>query len=254
MIRSIATLAPLLLIAACAPQAYRADVGALIVQSHGHVGLQNSTGTLVIGQNMAELDGNLGLGDTDAAPYLRFEADWDRHRVKLNGFGYEQSGSGTLSGNFGDIPAGTAVTTSLDYVNIDVAWSYDLLADERWRLGPGVQAGYYSMKIGTNSLVPVAFETVHSEVIVPELYLDGEVKLGPVALRSNLGVMTADLGDGKGRYLDFDLGADLRLGQSFQVSAGYRHLVMDANGNASGRDFDADVYTNGFYITGGVRF
>lgn len=254
MIRSIATLAPLLLIAACAPQVFRADVGALVVQSHGNVGLQNSAGTLVIGQNMAELDGNLGLGGTDAAPYLRFEADWGRHRVKLNGFGYEQNGSGTLSGNFGDIPAGTAVTTSLDYFNVDLAWSYDLLDDPQWRLGPGVQAGYYGMKIGASSLVPVAFEEVRSDVIVPELYLDGEVILGPVTLRSNLGVMTADLGDAKGRYLDFDAGADLRLGQGFQVSAGYRHIVMDANGRASSRDFDADVYINGFYITGGVRF
>jgi hypothetical protein len=253
MSRSIAMLAPLLWLAACAPQSYRVDAGVMVVQTRGHVGLQNSTGTLVIGDNMAELDGNLGLGDTEAAPYLRFEGNWQEHRVKVSGFGFEQNGNGTLSHDFGDIPGGSAVTTSLDFFNVDVAYSYDLLHDSTWRLAPGVQAGYYAMKVGANSASPAAFEEVRTDAIVPEVYIEGEGTFGPLSLRSDLGVMTAGLGDAKGRWLDFEFAADLNL-EDFRISAGYRHIVIDANGRASDRDFDADVYLVGFFLTAGIRF
>jgi hypothetical protein len=254
MSRSIALLAVLLWSAACsAPQSYRADAGVMVIQTHGHVSLQNSAGTLVLANNVNELQGDLGLGHSEAAPYLRVEGNWGEHRVKVSGFGFEQNGDGRLDHDFGDLPAGAAVRTTLNFLNVDVAYSYDLLQDATWRLAPGVQAGYYAMKVGADSQVPVGFEEVNTDVIVPEVYIEGEGRFGPLALRSDLGAMTASLRDASGRWLDFEFAADLDLGE-FRISGGYRHIVMDAHGHANDRDFDADIYLVGFFVTAGVRF
>jgi hypothetical protein len=38
------------------------------------------------------------------------------------------------------------------------------------------------------------------------------------------------------------------------VMVGYRYILLDAYGNASGRDFDADINIQGIFISAGIRF
>lgn len=241
------------LLASCAPQVFRADAGVMFLQSRGDVALQNSGGSLSLGGSRNELPDALDLGDAQPSPFVRLIADWDEHhRVKLGLTGFGEDTTGTLQSDFGNIPAGSAVSTSMDYFAGTLAWSYDLVPGETFRVAPGVQAGFYSMNVAARS---GAFrEKVTTDVIVPEVYLDGEANLGPVALFANLGVMSADLGDADGRYVDAEAGVALRPVRQFEFIAGWRHIVMDAIGRASSRDFDSDVYVTGWFIGGGVRF
>jgi hypothetical protein len=242
------------LLASCVPHTFRADVGAMFVHTHGDVALQNSAGTLGLYAEQNDLHDSLDLGDTEGAPFVRLQADWERHRVKVGLFGFEQEGSSILQRDYGNIPAGTAVTTKLQFFNAVAAWSYDLMQGETLRLAPGVQLGYYGFDVAANSAAPAAFEKVTTDVVVPEAYVEGEVSLGLLSLNGSLGLMSADLGDANGRYLDLELGALLRPRREFEVIFGYRHIVMDAHGRASDRDFDADVFLSGWFIGGGLRF
>ena len=38
------------------------------------------------------------------------------------------------------------------------------------------------------------------------------------------------------------------------LKAGYRYILLDGYGQASSRDFDADIDLQGLYISGGIRF
>lgn len=244
----------LLLPAACAPSQLRGDIGAIFPQAKGNIGLQDSGGSHVLAANMNDLHDQLGVGDAEASPYLRLQADWERQRVRASGFGYSATGSGTLAGDYGNLPAGTPVTTSLQFFNLSTAWSYDLLGIPGFRLAPGVQLDFLSLDLSATSASPSGYEKVATDVAVPQLYVDGEIDLGPFALQANLGVMSADLGDGNGRYVDGELMGAWTPFAGFEVLVGYRYIVMDVAGRADSRDFDADVSISGWMIGGGVRF
>lgn len=244
----------LLALPACAPQAFRADVGAALVEVRGGVALQNSSGGLELGQVKNDLQGDLDVGDAKGSPYVRLEADWGRHRAQLYGFGYSSSGTGVLAADFGNIPAGATVSTELDYLNISGAWSYDVLRDERFRLAPGVKLGYYMLDVTARLAAPPGFEQVDTTTLAPQLFVEGEVVLGIVTLQADFAVMNADLGDARGRFLDTGAMAKVAVGEKVELLAGYRHTVLDVFGRADGRDFDADLDISGWFIGGGIRF
>jgi hypothetical protein len=247
---ALATIAALA--AACAPHTYRADVGAMYLQANGKISLQDSGGSLVLFDNTNDVDTNLGLGDAQGSPYVRLQADWPRHRVRLHGFGIDNDGSGTLAGQFGDIAAGTPVTTSLRFFDVNAAWSYDLLDHEKLRLGVGAELAFYSLDIAARSAS--GREDVSTDTLVPMPYGDIEYRLDPVTLGANAGLMVADLGDAYGRYWDVEASARVDVTDSIDVMAGFRYILIDAYGTASERDFDADLYFNGWFFGGGVRF
>ncbi len=241
-------------LAGCAPQVFRADAGAMFVRPRGDVALQNSAGNLVLGNNQNDIDSGMQLGETEGTPFVRLQGDWEGHRVRAHGFGLDQDGNGALQGDFGNIPVGTPVSTSLEYVSIALNWSYDLIPDTTFRLAPGLQAGFYSMNVAARSIAPAATEKVSTAVIVPQAYVEGEVDLGLLAFTGSFAVMSADLRDANGRYLDAEAAVALRPDRDFEILAGWRYIVQDAHGVATSRDFDADVYLNGWFIGGGVRF
>ena len=239
-------------LAACTPGFFRADAGAIYSQVKGSVGLQNSGGTLVIGNNMADLQDDLGVGDEQASPYVRLEADWGNHRVKVSGFRHQSSGSGTLQHPFGDLVAGSAVNSDLEFDDITASWSYDLMPTGPLRLGLGVQVGYYGVDLSVRSIG--GFETVTSDLIAPMPYVDGEVDVGIFSFGANAGALMADLHDATARYWDAEGYARMHIGPALEVLAGYRYLLIDAHGTADNRDFDADFEVTGWFLGGGIRF
>jgi hypothetical protein len=83
---------------------------------------------------------------------------------------------------------------------------------------------------------------------------EAECYLGPFTLGGNASVMSADLGDANGRYLDVEAIARWQASDDLEILAGYRYLVIDGFGRATDRDFDADIDLHGWFIGGGVRF
>ena len=249
-----AALLALTCVSACAPSAFRAHAGAAFVRVNGDMGLQNSGGGLTLNQNMNDLRDDLQSGETEATPYLRVEMDWGKQRFKVSGFGHSSAGSGTLGGDFGDIPSGSTVQSDTDFFNVTGSWSYDLMPSSLLRLAPGVQLGYYGLDVSTRSQALTAFEEVETDLIVPMPYLEAEVDLGYVAVQANVGIMSLDAGDADGRYWDAEALAILRPADGFELIGGFRYLLIDAHGTASSRDFDTDLDIFGFFLGGGISF
>lgn len=242
------------MLAACAPQNFRADVGGAFVRMQGEIGLQNSGGSLTLASNMNDVKDQLGSGETDASPYMRLEADWGPSRVKVSGFGHNSAGTGTLVGQFGDLPGGTQVSTDFDFVNVTASWSYDLMPTSLFRIAPGLQLGYYSFDMITRAQALSAFESVDTDTFTPMPYLDCEVDLGYVSVGANAGVMGIDLRDGTGRYWDAEAYVRGTPMDNLEIIAGLRYLLFDSHGRATNRDFDSDVDIFGWFIAGGIKF
>lgn len=253
MSRTLLSTAGLMTLVACAQSTYRADIGAMFSKHDGRIALQNSSGSNVLGDEMNSLEKDLGIGDTEASPYVRLQWDEEVHRVRMHGFGLHAGGSGVLNGDFGNLSSGSTVSTSMEYWNVSTAYSYALVQNYDFRLGVGAQLGFYALDVAARS--GGIREEVETSVLVPMPYVDGEFYLGDlVTLGANAGYMSADLGDGDGRYWDADVWGRVRVTDEIELLAGYRYLLMDADGRASSRDFDADLDVQGWWVGGGVRF
>lgn len=242
----------LMMLAACAPSEFRADVGAMFIEGDGEVALQNAGGSLVLGNEQSRLDEDLGLGDVEASPYLRLQWEHGLHRVRAHGFGVSASGSGRLAGDFGGIPDMSLVSTSMDFIAAGVTYSVAAFRGDDYRVGLGGELGYSFLEVATRS--GTGREEVETSVLVPMPFAEAEYRLGPVILSANAGLMSADLGDANGRYVDAEGSVRWQINDDVGLLGGYRYLVLDAYGRASSRDFDADVEFQGWFFGGGVRF
>lgn len=236
----------------CAGQTYRVDVGATFAKTKGDLALQNAPGTLVLANNENDVDGNLGVGDTEVSPYLRLQTDYEKHRVRLHGFNINADGSGTLAGAYGDLAGGSVVSTSLDLWAITAAWAYEVSRTEDYRLAVGAQLGYYSLDVAARSTV--GREAVTTDLVVPMPYGEAEVFLGDFSLGADLAFMSADIRDANGIYLDLEAYGRWQANEQFDVMLGYRYLKLDAFGRATDRDFDSDLMVDGFFIAAGIKF
>lgn len=241
----------LALTTSCANQTYRVDVGAMFAKASGDIALQNAGGSLVLHDNQNDLQDNMGLGDTEASPYVRLQMDQEKHRVRVHGFGLDAEGTGTLAGDFGGLLAGSQVTTSMEFFGIGANYSYEILRDENYRVGVGVALGFYSLDVAARS--SAGREAVETDVLVPMPYGEAEVSLGPVLVGGNFGFMSAHIRDANGIFLDGEAYAKLPI-EEFEVMLGYRYVTLDAYGEATSRDFDADIVVQGFFLGGGIRF
>lgn len=253
-LHSLLLTVPLLAFASCVGQVYRVDVGAMFAKARGDLALQNSSATSpnVLHDEQNDLDRNMGLGDTEPSPYLRVQMDQEKHRVRLHGFGVDASGSGTLGGDYGDLTAGTQVTTAMDFFAIGATYAYELLREEHYRVAAGAAFNFYSLDAAARS--PAGRESVKTDVLVPMPYVEAEGFLGPVTAGANVGLMSADLGDANGRYLDVEAYVRVQATEQLEAIIGYRYVVLDGFGRATSRDFDADVDVHGFFVGGGIRF
>lgn len=237
--------------AACAGQTYRAEAGPMFARARGEIALANSSGFLPPGN---DISGNLGLGETEASPFIRLSTDIDRHRVRLHGFYLDGEGTGTLANGqaYGNIAGPTQVQMSMDFFAIASSWCYELMREENYRIAAGAAVGFYSLDVAARSAG--GREEVTSEVVVPMPYGEAEFYWKDFTLGANVGVMAGDLGDANGRYWDLEAYGSWQADPRFDVKVGYRYLLLDGYGRASSRDFDADVDVQGFFISGGIRF
>jgi hypothetical protein len=97
-------------------------------------------------------------------------------------------------------------------------------------------------------------EAIDTSVLVPMPCAEVEGFFGPATVGANAGFMSADLGDGSGRYVDIEAYLKVRPLDGFDLLLGYRYVVLDAYGVASSRDFDADIEMQGVFVGGGIRF
>jgi hypothetical protein len=245
-----------LLFGACKANSTTVDAGAMVSWLDGSIALQNSSGNLSLGGQRNDLDGDLGMGSTQASPYLRVQWDGHPHRVRAHGFGYDANNTGRLTGDYGNIGAGASVSTSIQYLATAASYSYALTGSPHYRVGVGGQLAYYLMNaaVRTGGLGGTR-EEVETDVLVPMPFVEAEFYFRDAfTVGGNLGYMSADLGDAKGHYTDLELWGKFQATKKLDLLFGYRFIAMDGRGQASTRDFDADLHIQGLFVGGGIRF
>ncbi|MCY2955850.1 MAG: hypothetical protein NT107_02310 [Planctomycetota bacterium] len=236
----------------CTETTMRIDVGAAFTSVNGNVALQNSAGSLVLDNVPNNFDRGLGLGETEASPYVGAEANWGAHRLKTSGFYNKATGAGTLENNFGDLPANSAVTTSFDFYDLTTSYTYNLLPRSVVRLGIGIQLGIYWVDLDVDS--PGGFERINSISVAPMPCLETELDLGNFSLGASGGGIKLNYSDADMIYWDAE--AHLRFVPIAQTELilGYRYIKLDGNGVADGRDFESDFVVSGLFVGGGIHF
>lgn len=222
----------------------------------GNVALDASPpGGTALGTIQVDLDDELGIDEPYPSLLVGGKLVTDFGRISVSAFRYDESGSGTLARDFGDIGAGAAVESELRFDNIKAFWSWDLLEWGPLRIAPGVGADVFLLETSVRSVSPVsAFEEIDVTAPVPMVFLESELDLGPVVAIVEAGGMDVHLEDGDGTYWDLDGRVALRLGDQLEVFAGYRYIHLEADGVVDGQRFDADIDVTGWFLGGAIGF
>ena len=225
----------------------------------GEAALAGASGTANLGARQHGLGSDLGLDDQEPSLLVRGEASTDRFRLRLSSFRHDQSSGTLLNAPFGDLASGTPVNVDLEFLNVKAALSYDLVEFELGdagvvRLAPGIAANYIDLDISVRGVGIPGFESVRNNVLVPMPFLLGEVEAGAVFAAVDFGGLAADLGDGSGIYWDLDATIGVRPQDDIELLVGYRWVQADVPGRADGRDYDADIDVQGWFVGGGIRF
>ena len=218
----------------------------------GNVGLA-PTGNVTQPVN-ADVDSAFGLGDAEDSFYLRAEAALTFLRFTASAFQHNGTGNGTLNVNFGDLTIGTPVSSDLEMTSAKAALSFDILNLGVFRLSPGVAVDYIDMDTTVRATTVNAFETVSVNAPVPMPFLQLEGDLGFVAATLEGGWIHLNLDDAGGTFFDIEGLLRVQPFRHVELFAGYRYISIDADGDADGQDFRADLVLQGWMVGGGITF
>ena len=216
------------------------------MQLSGTLALNDSGNTNNLDNIQNDVDSAFGLGEAVGAPYVRGELDLGGIVLTGSGFTFDQTGSGTLSQPFGDIPAGTAIDTDFELLNIKGALSFDIIDVGGVRISPGVAVDFFDIDVRLENPATLEFEDVDTLAPVPMLFVQGEVSLGPVGATVDFGWMSADFGDVDGTWMDIEGLARLNLMPTLEIFAGYRYISLDSTGDADGQEYSANLQLEGW--------
>jgi hypothetical protein len=236
----------------CLGVGINADVGYSQMVLSGEMSLAPSVGSLPA--STIDVGNDLGLDDATGSPYARADAALGIVGLTLSGFGLEQSGVGTLSASFGDIPASTTVATDLQLYNLKAVAVLDILHLGPVRLSPGLGVDVFDLDLDMRSTTFGLSESIDEVLPVPILCAQAAVDLGPFSALADLGGIYLSTGDVEGSFVDFELTARFQPLPNLEVFAGYRLILIDADGNPEGQDFSADLTVQGVVFGGGISF
>jgi len=253
MVRPLVALLLPSLLASCGTPEFTADVGYMFMELAGDFGITDSGGGGGGGLNI-----NLGEGldiSNGGSPYGKVEASLLGFRFGVSGFKYSDTGDSILSTSFGDITAGSTVNTDLDLTNLKATLAYDLLDFGFLRVSPGISLDYFDIDLEMVATSPIAaLETIDFAVPVPMPYLSAQLNYEDFTLDAEVSGISVSLPDADGLY--WDISAKLRYQPVplFDMFVGYRYLLIDANGDIGGQNFDADIHMNGLFFGGSFGF
>jgi hypothetical protein len=221
-------------------------------QLDGDIGLAGSaSGSAVTGT--VDVEDSLGLGE-ESSPYLRADIGAAIVSFTVSAFHYDATGNGVLEATFGEITAGTPVSTDMEILNIKGAATFNLIDLGPVRLAPGIAIDYLDVDTTVTSTSLSAFESVRVQAPVPMLFGQGEVVLGPVAAILDVGWMSADLADAEGTWWDIEGMLRMTALDPVELIAGYRWISADVDGTADGQNYSADLVLQGWFVGGGLSF
>ncbi|MDA0373525.1 MAG: hypothetical protein O2865_07045 [Planctomycetota bacterium] len=239
-----------LTVSGCSTPGFAVRVGAFAPRVSGEVALGDGGSGAPI-----DVDSELGLGERSTAPLLEAEVDGPFGCVSVSGFRNQADGRGAIGEGFGDIPAGTAVESSLDVANLRAAWTWDLVDLGPVTLAPGVGLDWFGIDTDVRSLTAISVrEQVKVEAPVPMLFVRAAVDFDVVRAEVLAGGLAVDTGDLDGTFIDIDARLTVAPWETVEFFAGYRRIIVDATSVVDGEDFGTDVVLDGLHIGGALRF
>lgn len=242
--------APLLVLPSCYQFEVTAQAAYAQLSLDGDLGYQNGSTSANIQQ---DIESAFGLGDDQGAPYGRVMVDVGVPVLAVSGFQFDESGTGVLQANFGDVPAGLGVNSEFEMINAKASLAFQIDLGPV-AIAPGLAVDYFDLQVDVQDVFGAFQESVDLAGPVPMLFLRAEADLGFVAAVVEGGYMEIDVDDVTASLLDLEAMLELRPTTLIHVFAGYRLLNLVADGEIDGDTFDTDFTLSGFFVGGGLRF
>lgn len=249
-------LATLLLSAAgCGLPTLTIDGGVHSLTLDGDIGLSNSGST---GFDTIDLTSQLDLDDTEYVPIARVGVDLGRFDFQAWGFSSTTDGTGTVSADFGNITAGSAVESELDLTLAQGRALFDVIDFDFFEAGLGLAVQWIDFDLDVRETVFGLNESIHVQQPVPLLAGRVGVDLGelspiPLAVELSAAGIWGSYGDLDGAVFDVELLARAQFGM-FGVFAGWRQLQIELEGESGDQAFDGDMTTQGALLGVTLRF
>lgn len=238
------------------------DVGYLNLELSGDIGYARGA-TNVSGQ--ADVANGLGQGGEVGSPYGRVELASDAGAfgsgLFVSGFMYENSGTGTLTASYGNISAGTQVSSDFSIMNAKVGFYLSFDIGDVLFIRPGIALDMFlpDMTV-TSQLVPSLSEQIDDPGGVPLPYLQVGLDTGIVSGFVEVGYLPLDtkdlnLGseyDVESETLDVEAMLRVRPTKFVEVFVGYRMFSLELEGRLEQDTVDIDIDLKGFMIGGGL--
>lgn len=241
------------LLVACAPVGVSVQAGYTQLRIGGDFALAD--GTSGTGDApLQDVGDAFGLGDDRGSPWLRAQADLGAIVLGVDGFVFEERGTGTLDASFGGLPASTPVASELRFGCAKLSAVYDIDLG-LVKVAPGLAMDVFDLDFRVQELSLGNAEVIDEIVGVPLLFVRAEAGVGVVDLVGEVGYLeTPRIDRSKGRFLDAQLLAEVSVLPLLHVVAGYRHLDLDATGDTGSESFGIDLQVRGWFVGGGLRF
>lgn len=201
-----------------------------------------------------DLDSAFGIGDEQDAPYGRVAFDFGVPTLSASGLWLQEVGNGVLDADFGGLPAGTPVTTDLDFGAFKLLGALELPVGPLV-VSPGIMVDIVAIDFRA-STSPGNREEIDEVVIVPmpALRLDW-TPADTLQIAVEGGFLDArGLADSDPSFADIEAMLTWQLGSRGLLFGGYRWLFADAEAVSETESVRIDVEVGGWYFGGGIRF
>jgi len=254
-LQSLLRVALFLPLGGCSGTTFEVDGGLHLPHLDGTIALSNTTLTSI---DEIDLATDLDLDSNEAAPWLQGAADLGDLSLSLWGFQTDASGDGTVAADFGDITAGSSVTSQLDVTLVQGRALHDLIEFGDFELCAGIAVQWIDVSLDVDEQTFGLSEAIDVQQPVPLLAARAEQDLEPllglpVAAALSVAWIRAEVGDVGGGVLDLEALVRARFDR-FGVFAGWRTVQIDLEGAADGQEFAGDVDLAGFLFGATLRF
>ena len=114
---------PLLVLPSCYQLEVTAEAAYAQLSLDGDIGYRNGATTASIEQ---DIESAFGLGDDQGTPYGRVMVDVGVPVLAVSGFQFEESGTGYLQADFGNVPAGIGVDSDFEMTNAKASLAFQI--------------------------------------------------------------------------------------------------------------------------------
>lgn len=232
-----------------------AHVGYMQIEPTGYFALQDSGATNAVDDVRIDLESGFDVSDA-GTPFAAGRVEFDDWEVSASTFYYDESSSSSITRDFGDITASSAIPTAINsdlrIFNFRAVVAYHVIDFDLLDVSAGVALDFFDVDMDVRSAT--AFENMSFTLPAPLLYTRLSTEFGIVSGSVELGWMDIDLGDAAGSYFDLDAMISVRPIPKLELVAGYRNILIDVDGDFDNQDFGTHLRMAGWYLGGGVSF